>query len=218
MRGFPARRGTFPRVDEPGTKPTQPRELFSRRTVGFLLLHVAAPLVFAVAYVAFTDMTFTVVNFLAASLTVVLLVGSYTLPSSSIRRSGRLRGLLSASIIGAAVGALLGLLGTGIPPRGSEEATAFASWLLVGLCAPAFSWFAVRTFSALARLPRNVWSLLTRLIRSRSTSDHQRPTGSHPASGRGAHSGRTTDPSGRKQAGRARPKRKKRAKPRRKKR
>jgi hypothetical protein len=205
MRGFPARRGTFSRVDEPATQPAQPRDL-TRRTVGFLLLHVAAPLVFAVVYTALTELTFTVVNFLAASLTVVLVVGSYTLPAASIRRHGRLRGLLTASIIGAIVGALLGLLGTGVPPRGSEESTAFASWLLVGLCAPAFSWFAVRTFSTLARLPRNVWSLLTRLIRPR------------PASGRGARSGRTTDPSGRKPAGRAQPKRKKRAKPRRKKR
>jgi hypothetical protein len=205
-------------VDEPATQPAQPRDLISRRTVGFLLLHVAAPLVFAVGYTALTELTFTVVNFLAASLTVVLVVGSYTLPAASIRRHGRLRGLLTASISGATVGALLGLLGTGVPPRGSEESTAFASWLLVGLCAPAFSWFAVRTFSTLARLPRSVWSLLTRLIRPRPASDPQRSTGSHPASGRGARSGRTTDPSGRKPAGRAQPKRKKRAKPRRKKR
>lgn len=216
MLGFPGRRGTLPGVENPSVQPADRHDLTGSSATRFLLLHIVAPLTFAASYTALTEMSFTFVNFLAAYLTVVLVVGSYTLPSVLIRRNGRLRGLLAASVVGAIVGALLGLLGTGVPPRGSQESTAFASWLLVGLCAPAFSWFAVRTFTVLSRLPRGVWTLVTRLARS------QPATSRHPSSARTSRPAHASEPangsSRRKPSDRRNPVRKKRPKPGRKKR
>ena len=155
-----------------------------------LLLHLGVPLLFATLYTVLTDLPATAVHFSAAALTAILIMGAYTGPAFLVRRHGAVRGLILAALTGALVGSLLGLLGTGVPPRGADELTALGSWVLVGVTAPIFGFALVRSGRVLFRLPGNLWrwfrSVTPRLTRKNLSSTKpspRKPSSRKPSTG-----------------------------------